>query len=127
MLPRLNKQSLMPHLMLFHNARCSKSRQTLALLEQQGIDIDIVDYLNSPPTAAQLSTIIQQLGFVSARQLMRRNEDVYKTLQLDNPQLSEAQLLAAMIEHPKLIERPIAIFRDKAVIGRPPEAVMSIL
>jgi len=99
----------------------------LALLEQQGVDINIVDYLNSPPTAAQLNTIIQQLGFISARQLMRRNEDLYKTLQLDSPQLTETQLLAAMIEHPKLIERPIAIFRGKAVIGRPPEAVMSIL
>jgi arsenate reductase (glutaredoxin) len=117
----------MPHLTLFHNPRCSKSRQTLALLEQHGIDIAIVDYLNSPPNTAQLSTIIEQLGFNSARQLMRRNEEIYKTLQLDNPQLSESQLLNAMIQHPKLIERPIAICHGKAVIGRPPEAVLSIL
>lgn len=112
---------------IYHNPRCSKSRETLSLLEQQGIKPEIILYLDTPPDIATLNTLLTQLGFSSARQLMRTKEELYKELNLDNPDLSEKQLIQAMVTHPKLIERPIVISNGKARLGRPPEQVLDIL
>ena len=112
---------------IYHNPRCSKSRETLALLQQQGIEPQVVLYLDTPPDIDTLKTLLQQLGMHSARELMRRGEEIYKTLGLASNDLSEQQLLQAMVKHPILIERPIVIQGDRARIGRPPEAVLEIL
>ncbi|MEW8657262.1 MAG: arsenate reductase (glutaredoxin) [Candidatus Thiodiazotropha endolucinida] len=111
---------------IYHNPRCSKSRQTLQLLQDQGIDPDVVEYLKTPPDKATLGRILDMLG-LEPRELMRTKEKEYKALQLDNPSLSRDQLIDAMIANPKLIERPIVIQNGKAVIGRPPEKVLDIL
>ncbi|WP_079201298.1 arsenate reductase (glutaredoxin) [Pseudomonas sp. CC6-YY-74] len=116
----------MTDLTLYHNPRCSKSRGALQLLEERGLTPTIVRYLESPPSAAQLSDLLGKLG-IGARQLLRSGEDDYRTLNLADPGLSEAQLIEAMVAHPKLIERPILIVGSKAVIGRPPEKVLEIL
>jgi arsenate reductase len=112
---------------IYHNPRCSKSRETLALLQDKGIEPDVVLYLETPPDEQALKTLLQQLGMSSARELMRRKEDLYKELNLADSELSEDQLLQAMVAHPKLIERPIVINGDRARIGRPPEAVLEIV
>lgn len=112
---------------IYHNPRCSKSRETLALLQEKGIEPEVVLYLETPPDVPTLQPLLQQLGMHSARELMRRKEDLYKELALANSELSEDQLLQAMVEHPKLIERPIVINGEQARIGRPPEAVLEIL
>ena len=112
---------------IYHNPRCSKSRETLALLQEKGIAPEVVLYLETPPDVQALKNLLQQLGMSSARDLMRRKEDLYKELNLADSQLSEDQLLQAMVEHPKLIERPIVINGDQARIGRPPEAVLEIV
>ncbi|MCQ8228607.1 arsenate reductase (glutaredoxin) [Pantoea trifolii] len=112
---------------IYHNPRCSKSRETLALLQEKGIEPKVVLYLETPPDVPTLQHLLQQLGMHSARELMRRKEDLYKELALANSALSEDQLLQAMVEHPKLIERPIVINGEQARIGRPPEAVLEIL
>lgn len=111
---------------LYHNPRCSKSRDALALLRAQGQEPDIVLYLDTPPTAKQLKSLLEKLG-LSARELLRKGEDAYKELNLSDTKLSEAALVKAMVENPKLIERPIAIVGDKAVIGRPPEKILELL
>ncbi|MEW8691440.1 MAG: arsenate reductase (glutaredoxin) [Candidatus Thiodiazotropha endolucinida] len=111
---------------IYHNPRCSKSRQTLQLLQDQGIDPDVVEYLKTPPDKATLGQILDMLG-LEPRELMRTKEKEYKALQLDNPGLSRDQLIDAMIANPKLIERPIVIQNGKAAIGRPPEKVLDIL
>lgn len=111
---------------IYHNPRCSKSRETLNLLEEKDLNINVVKYLETPPTLDELKKIIALLGFSSARSLMRTKEAVYKELGLKEEQ-DEALLLAAMLEHPKLIERPIVLTNDKAAIGRPPESVLAIL
>ncbi|AFI84098.1 MULTISPECIES: arsenate reductase (glutaredoxin) [Methylophaga] len=111
---------------IYHNPRCSKSRETLALLENQQQDIEIVEYLKTPPTAEELSDILQQLD-MQPRQLLRTKETLYKELQLDNDNLSDQELIRAMCDNPKLIERPIVIKNNQAIIGRPPEAVLNIL
>lgn len=116
----------MTDLTLYHNPRCSKSRGALQLLEERGLTPTIVCYLETPPSAAQLSDLLGKLG-IGARQLLRNSEDEYHTLNLADPALSEAQLIEAMVAHPKLIERPILIVGSKAVIGRPPEKVLEIL
>ncbi|UJJ32305.1 arsenate reductase (glutaredoxin) [Halopseudomonas maritima] len=110
---------------IYHNPRCSKSRQALELLEAQGADIEVIRYLDTPPDAATLVELLERLG-LSARELMRKGEDAYKELNLANPELSEAQLVQAMADYPKLIERPIVIREGKAVIGRPPERVLEL-
>ena len=110
---------------IYHNPRCSKSRQALELLERQGADIHIIRSLDPPPDAATLVELLERLG-LSARELMRKGEDPYKELNLANPELSEAQLVQAMVDYPKLIERPIVIREGKAVIGRPPERVLEL-
>jgi arsenate reductase len=109
---------------IFHNARCSKSRGALALLE--GREVEVVNYLDTPPSAAELKQLLKLLG-IPARQLLRSGEAIYKELDLADPALPEAALIAAMVEHPILIERPIVVANGKAVIGRPPEAVLAIL
>ncbi|KXI28920.1 arsenate reductase (glutaredoxin) [Paraglaciecola hydrolytica] len=117
----------MSELIIYHNNRCSKSRQTLQLLEQHNKKPTIVEYLKNPPSFAELQKIILMLGFTSARQLMRSGEEIYKSAQLASPELSETQLIEAMLTHPNLIERPIVIYQGKAALGRPPENVLSLL
>jgi len=111
---------------IYHNPRCSKSRQTLKLLEEHGAQFDVVEYLKQPPSQSELATIIQQLG-KSPRDVMRKGEAIYKELSLSDPTLSDEHLMAAMLEHPILIERPIVLANNKAAIGRPPESVLDIL
>jgi len=111
---------------IYHNPRCSKSRQTLNLLQEKGIEPEIVKYLDSPPDHATLSQILDQLG-MQPRDLMRKKEKEYKDNGLDNPELTRDQLIEAMIAHPRLIERPIVVKGDKAALGRPPEQVLDIL
>ncbi len=114
-------------LTIYHNPRCSKSRETLSLLEERGLQPDVVLYLQTPPDKATLQALIQQLGLASARDLMRHKESEYLELCLDNPALSEDQLLDAMLTHPRLIERPIVVNNGQARIGRPPQQVLDIL
>lgn len=116
----------MTDLTLYHNPRCSKSRSALQLLEERGLTPAIVRYLETPLNAAELQALLGKLG-ISPRQLLRSGEDEYKALGLSDPHLSDAQLIAAMVSQPKLIERPILVAGDKAVIGRPPEAILEIL
>ncbi|MEB7894947.1 arsenate reductase (glutaredoxin) [Serratia marcescens] len=117
----------MKNVTIYHNPRCSKSRETLALLEQHGVDPKVVLYLETPPTVDELKKLLKELSFTSARDLMRKKEDLYKELKLADESLSEEQLLAAMTANPKLIERPIVVKGSKARIGRPPEQVLEIL
>jgi len=111
---------------IYHNPRCSKSRQTLGLLEEAGVKPQIVEYLKSPPNAEELERILKMLK-MEPRDLMRKKEAEYTELGLDDPALSREALIAAMVEHPKLIERPIVIHGKKAILGRPPEQVREIL
>ncbi|MEJ2611526.1 MAG: arsenate reductase (glutaredoxin) [Candidatus Thiodiazotropha sp.] len=110
---------------IYHNPRCSKSRQTLQLLQEQGVQPEVVEYLKSPPDKKTLEQILNLLG-LEPRELMRKKEPEYKAYQLNDPNLSREQLIEAMIAHPKLIERPIVIKDGKAAIGRPPEKVLEI-
>ncbi|MEK1904166.1 MAG: arsenate reductase (glutaredoxin) [Pseudomonas sp.] len=116
----------MTDLTLYHNPRCSKSRGALELLEARGLTPTVVRYLETPLSSTELQALLGKLG-IGARQLLRSGEDEYKTLNLADSNLSEAQLIAAMVQHPKLIERPILVAGDKAVIGRPPEKVLELL
>jgi arsenate reductase (glutaredoxin) len=111
---------------IYHNPRCSKSRATLQLLKEKGIEPTIIEYLKTPPSAEQLNAILRKLG-VEPRQLMRTKEAEYKEAGLDDETLDRAALIAAMVDHPKLIERPIVLANDKAAVGRPPESVLEIL
>ena len=112
---------------IYHNPRCSKSRDTLSLLKANGIDPEVVLYLETPPDAAALRKLLKMLGMTSARELMRQKEDLYKALNLSDSQLSEEALIQAMIDNPKLIERPIVVSNGQARIGRPPEQVLEIV
>jgi arsenate reductase len=116
----------MTDLTLYHNPRCSKSRGALELLEARGLTPNVVRYLETPLNAAQIKALLGKLG-ISARQLLRTGEDEYKMLQLADESLSDAQLIDAIAQHPKLMERPILEVGDKAVIGRPPENVLELL
>ena len=116
----------MTDLTLYHNPRCSKSRGALELLEARGLTPTVVRYLETPLSAAQLRDLLAKLN-ISARQLLRSGEDEYKALNLADSGLTDAQLIDVMAAHPKLIERPILVAGDKAVIGRPPEKVLDIL
>ena len=111
---------------ILHNPRCSKSRNSLALIEEQGIEPDVRLYLKNPPTEDELTSILEMLT-IPAKDLLRRGEPEYKELGLGNQNFSEQKLVQLMIKHPKLIERPIVIAGDKAVIGRPPEQVLNLL
>ena len=117
----------MTYLKILHNPRCSKSRQTLQLLQDKGFKPQIIEYLKNPISADELALIISQLGFSSARQLIRKGEDIYKQQNLADPTLTENILINAMLDSPKLIERPIVLCNGKAAIGRPPESVLDIL
>ena len=112
---------------IYHNPRCSKSRETLSLLKANGVEPEVVLYLDTPPDAGTIKSLLSQLDFASARELMRQKEDLYKELNLADDSLSEEQLIQAMIDNPKLIERPIVLANGKARIGRPPESVLEIL
>lgn len=111
---------------IYHNPRCSKSRETLALLEKKGVTPRVVEYLKEPPTAKELDAILTKLK-KEPRALMRRKEAPFTELKLDNPKLTRTQLIKAMVENPVLIERPIVLSGTKAAIGRPPESVLDIL
>lgn len=111
---------------LYHNPRCSKSRQTLQLLTERGIRPEVINYLDTPPDHAELEHILQLLG-LEPRELMRQKESEYTTLGLDDPSLSRTALIDAMVQHPRLIERPIVIRDNQAIIGRPAEKVLEIL
>jgi arsenate reductase len=108
---------------ILHNPRCSKSRETLALLKEKCVDPVVVEYLVDTPTAAELVEIISMLK-ITPRDLMRKKEAPYKELGLDDPSLTDAQLISAMVAYPVLIERPIVINGGKAALGRPPQAVL---
>jgi len=111
---------------IYHNPQCSKSRQTLRILEGEGVDAEVIEYLKQPPSRAELTEILNALG-LTPRQLMRQGEAEYQRAGLDNPALSNDQLIQAMLDHPRLIERPIVVKDGKVVIGRPPERVLDIL
>ena len=111
---------------IYHNPRCSKSRQTLQLIQEQGIEPEIIEYLKTPPSAQELDDILKKLG-MEPRELMRRQETEYKANGLDDTSLDRQALIKGMVNHPILIERPIVIAHGKAAIGRPPEAVLAIL
>lgn len=112
---------------IYHNPRCSKSRETLELVKSKGVEPEVVLYLETPPDAQTLRQLLNLLNMTSARELMRQKEDLYKSLNLSNSQLTEDELIQAMVDNPKLIERPIVVAHGKARIGRPPEAVLDIL
>ncbi len=111
---------------ILHNPRCSKSRQTLQLLRDNGVEPDIVEYLKTPPDRETLEQILDMLG-MEPQDLMRKKEKEYKEAGLNDPDLSRDQLIDAMLAHPKLIERPIVIKGRKARLGRPPEQVLEIV
>lgn len=113
-------------LTILHNPRCSKSRQALELLQQHQVEITVVDYQKAPLTKAELAAVLAKLG-IPAKALLRNKEEDYKALQLDNPALTEDDLLDAMLSHPKLMERPVVFDQHRAVIGRPPEKVLELL
>lgn len=116
----------MTDIQIYHNPRCSKSRQTLALIEEQGVKPEIILYLEDTPNAETLKEVLGKLG-ISARDLLRKGEQDYKDNNLKDPSIGEDELIAKMIEFPKLIERPIVIKGDAAVLGRPPENVLELL
>lgn len=111
---------------IYHNPRCTKSRQTLQLLQERGVEPRVIEYLKNPPSAAELDAILKLLD-LEPRALMRRQEAPYTDLGLDDPSLSRAQLIAAMVENPVLIERPVVLANGRAALGRPPENVLTIL
>lgn len=111
---------------IYHNPRCSKSRETLALLEGKGVKPKVIEYLKEPPSAAELKAILKKLG-LAPRELMRRKEPPYAALKLDNPKLSDDALVKAMVANPVLIERPIVVNGAKAALGRPPEDALKIV
>tara|TARA_B100000242_G_scaffold166240_1_gene118773 strand:+ start:1465 stop:1812 length:348 start_codon:yes stop_codon:yes gene_type:complete len=111
---------------IYHNPRCSKSRQTLEILNRKNLDIDIVEYLKSPLDINEISNLLKKLGY-TARDLLRKGEDVYKNENLSDESLTEDFLIDMMLKNPILIERPIVVSNGKAVIGRPPEKVLEIL
>jgi len=110
---------------IYHNPRCSKSRQTLALVQEQGIEPDIIEYLTSPPSETELDSILTMLG-KEPEELMRKAEDEYKQ-HFKGRDLSRVEAISLMVQYPKVIERPIVINGDKAAVGRPPESVLDIL
>jgi len=110
---------------IWHNPRCSKSRQTMEILTEKGVEAEVVKYLETTPSAQEITEVLKKLG-ISARELMRTKEDEYKELNLKDEN-DDVKLIEAMAAHPKLIERPIVIVGDKAVLGRPPEKVLELI
>ncbi len=111
---------------IYHNPRCSKSRQTLALLEESAITPEVILYLETPPTEKELTELLGKLG-ISPRDLLRKGEAEYKALGLSDSHLTDPELIKAMCENPRLIERPIVVANDRAVLGRPPENVLELI
>jgi len=111
---------------IYHNPRCGKSRQTLALIEAAGIEPEVIEYLKTPPTAEELDAILKKLK-MEPQDLMRKGEAIYKELKLANQKLTRDEAIAVMLENPKLIERPIVVQGRKAILGRPPENVNELL
>jgi len=111
---------------IYHNPRCSKSRQTLEILNKKKLDIDIIEYLKSPLECSEISSLLKKLGY-TARDLLRRGEDIYKNKKLSDKSLSDEFLIDMMSKNPILIERPIVVSNDRAVVGRPPEKVLEII
>lgn len=111
---------------IYHNPRCSKSREALALLRDRGVEPVVVEYLQTPPDAATLKTLLAALG-LRPRALLRRQEPEYSELGLDDPLIRDDALIDAMVAHPRLIERPIVMIDGKAVLGRPPAKVLEII
>jgi len=116
----------MQRVTIFHNPRCSKSREALELLQERGLRPEVVEYLKTPPTSEQISRILDLLG-LEPRQLMRSNEVEYRELELDDAGLTRQQLIQAMADHPRLIQRPIVLSEGRAALGRPPQSVLEIL
>ena len=116
----------MSNFTIYHNPRCSKSRQTLEILNKHNAKVDIVLYLVNPPSAKVIKSLLDKLGLLS-RDIIRKGEDEYKDLNLKDTNLTEKELINLMAENPKLIERPIVTKEDKAIIGRPPENVLSLI
>lgn len=113
-------------MILYHNPQCSKSRQTLTLLQENGVDVSIIEYLKIPLTVDELEIVTRKLD-LEPRQFMRHGEPEYQTENLSNENLTRRELLEAIVKHPRLLERPIAVTETKAVIGRPPENVLALL
>lgn len=111
---------------MYHNPRCSKSRQTLEILNKKKLDIDIIEYLKSPLDSNEISNLLKKLGY-TARDLLRKGEDIYKNKKLSDKSLTDDFLIDMMSKNPILIERPIVVCNDKAIIGRPPEKVLDII
>ncbi|RLA19665.1 MAG: arsenate reductase (glutaredoxin) [Gammaproteobacteria bacterium] len=111
---------------IYHNPRCSKSRQTLELLKANSVEPEIIEYLETPPTAEELDSVLRLLG-MEPRDLMRKKEAEYTTAGLDNPDLDRAALIQGMVANPRVIERPIVLANGKAAVGRPPESVLAII
>lgn len=111
---------------IYHNPRCSKSRQTLALLQEHGIEPQQVLYLETPPSAATLKQLLGALN-MTPRQLLRKGEEEYRTLGLADESLTDTQLIDAIAAHPRLMERPVVVKGERAVLGRPPENVLGLL
>ncbi len=111
---------------IYHNPKCAKSRATLKFLTDRGIKPVVVEYLKTPPSETELKRLIGMLG-IAPRALLRTKEAEYRQAKLDNPGVSDTQILKAMVEYPKLIERPIVVAGKKAALGRPPEDVLKIL
>ncbi len=111
---------------IYHNPKCAKSRATLRLLEDRGLTPRVIEYLKTPPSETELGHLLKLLN-LSARELLRTKETEYKLARLDNPALTDAQIVHAMVKYPKLIERPIVVSNSKAALGRPPENVLKIL
>ena len=111
---------------ILHNPRCSKSRATLQLLKDNGVEPEIILYLETPPTSQEILAILEKLA-LKPRELMRTGQLEYRQMELANDQLSDAALITAMHQAPILIERPIVLANGKAAIGRPPESVLTII
>lgn len=116
----------MPGVTIYHNPRCSKSRQTLQLLREHSVEPVIVEYLKHPLSEARIKQLLKMLN-IEPRELLRKSEAEYRELRLDDPEISPASLIKAMAAHPQLIERPIVVSGGKAVLGRPPERVLEII
>lgn len=116
----------MPNVIIYHNPSCSKSRRAVDLLLAQGITPTIIEYLSTPPNRETLKRLLSQLN-LTARDLMRQQESIYQEKHLDSPNLSEEELIQAMVNDPILIQRPIVVVNQQAIIGRPPERILEIL
>lgn len=113
-------------IVIYHNPRCTKSRETMQLLEKKGVKPQVIEYLKTPPSASELKALIEKMG-ITPRDLLRKGEEPYKSLKLSDKTLSDTALIKAMADNPILIERPIVVNGKKAALGRPPENVLKVL